>query len=94
MMAISGGSDGLLTTASHQGTLYRRESSSERSPHFFFFTKAPMTRVTTENHIISQAKRSIVIFWTKPTFFGQSESATRIVSRAPRAKRMAFLDRP
>jgi hypothetical protein len=47
----------LLTTASHQGTLYRRESSSERSPHFFFFffTKAPMTRVTTESHVISQA---------------------------------------
>jgi hypothetical protein len=46
---IRGGSDGLLTTASHQGTLYRRESNSERSPHFFFFffTKAPMTRVTT-----------------------------------------------
>jgi hypothetical protein len=37
-----------------------------------------MTRVTTENHIISQAKRSIVIFWTKPTFFGHSESPTRI----------------
>jgi hypothetical protein len=92
MMAIRGGSDGVLT-ASQQGTLYRRESSSERSPHFFFFTKAPMTRVTTENHIISQAKRSIVIFWTKPTFFGQSESATRIVSRAPRqtSARMAFL---
>jgi hypothetical protein len=55
MAAISSGSDGLLTTASHHGApLYRRESSSERSRYyFFFFTKAPMTQVTTENHTIS-----------------------------------------
>ena len=40
----SGGSDGLRTTASHQGTEYRRDSSSEHSSYFFFLAKTtPMT---------------------------------------------------
>ena len=48
LVAISGGSDGLLTTALSRA-LHRRESSFERPPDYFFFlTKAPMIRVTTE----------------------------------------------
>jgi hypothetical protein len=40
----SGGSDGLLTTASHQGAECRGDSSSERSFHSFFFAETtPMT---------------------------------------------------
>jgi hypothetical protein len=35
MVAISGGSDGLLTTASHQGAEYRCDSSSETFVLFF-----------------------------------------------------------
>jgi hypothetical protein len=41
MVAISGGSDGLLTTASHQGAEYRYDSSSEkRSSYSFSFTSS------------------------------------------------------
>jgi hypothetical protein len=48
-VVISGGSDGLLTTTALSRALHRHESSFERPPHyFFFFTKAPMIRVTTE----------------------------------------------
>jgi hypothetical protein len=40
----SGGSDGLLMTASHQGAEYCRESSSEPFSHSFFFIGALLTR--------------------------------------------------
>jgi len=68
------GSGGLLTTASHQGSLlYRRESSSEQpSDYFFFLTKAPMIRVTTEitqsqpsNTVKSNFLDEAKLFWIK-----------------------------
>jgi len=64
----------LLTTASHQGSLlYRRESSSEQpSDYFFFLTKAPMIRVTTEitqsqpsNTVKSNFLDEAKLFWIK-----------------------------
>jgi hypothetical protein len=90
------GSDGLLTTASHQGSLlYRRESSSEQpSDYFFFLTKAPMIRVTTE---ITQSQPSNTVksnFLDEAKLFWTSESATGSpLRRAPlQLARACFLD--
>jgi hypothetical protein len=55
-------------------------------PHyFFFFTKARKTRGHhRKSPNLGQAIRSIGIFWTKLSFFGQSESATESpLRRAP-----------
>jgi hypothetical protein len=90
------GSGGLLTTASHQGSLlYRRESSSEQpSDYFFFLTKAPMIRVTTE---ITQSQPSNTVksnFLDEAKLFWTSESATGSpLRRAPlQLARACFLD--
>jgi hypothetical protein len=79
----SGGSDGVPTTASHQGAEYRGDSSSEHSSYCFFFAKTtPMndsrsTNIT--NLSISNLVKSHFLderwfdfhFLDKTFFFGQ-----------------------
>jgi hypothetical protein len=64
MVAISGGSHGLLTTASHQGAEYRRNSSSEHSSYSFFFIKTtPMIRVIHQHYTMS-----VLVIWSTRIF--------------------------
>jgi hypothetical protein len=66
IVAISGGSDRLLLTASHQVALCIAERAApNHEPDYFFLTKAPMIRDHhRKSQNLSQATRSIEVFWT------------------------------
>src|SRR4029450_4265045 len=59
MVARSGGSEGLLTTASHQECLVARDSSSDRPLYFFFSIRTPT--ISDHHPQSNNASRDILI---------------------------------